>query len=67
MLRALGQMFNAKHCGYGSARVQNLATIERPVRTNLLAGVLMPRDLRDAALKPLIYTPDLSFRACAGP
>jgi hypothetical protein len=35
----------------GSARLADLAEIERRIRANLAAGVLTPRDLRDAALK----------------
>src|SRR3954452_15443735 len=38
-------------------RLQDLATINARVRANLPAGVLTPRDLRDAALRRLIHAP----------
>ncbi len=41
----------------GSARLADLAEIERRVRANLAAGVLTPRDLRDAALKRVAHAP----------
>src|SRR5207249_999154 len=37
-----------------SPRLRDLATIDARVRANLPAGVLTPRDLRDAALRRLI-------------
>ena len=40
-----------------SARLADLAEIERRVRANLAAGVLTPRDLRDAALKRVAHAP----------
>jgi RecB family exonuclease len=41
----------------GSARIADIAEIERRVRANLAVGVLTPRDLRDAALKRVAYAP----------
>src|SRR5690606_31437165 len=41
----------------GGARLADLAEIERRVRANLAAGVLTPRDLRDAALKRVAHAP----------
>jgi hypothetical protein len=38
-----------------SPRLQDLATIDARVRANLPAGVLTPRDLRDAALRRLVH------------
>lgn len=40
-----------------SARLADLAEIERRVRTHLPAGVLTPRDLRDAALARVAHAP----------
>lgn len=40
-----------------SARLQDLMTIEGRVRANLPAGVLSPRDLRDAALQRVTHAP----------
>jgi PD-(D/E)XK nuclease superfamily len=40
-----------------SARLADLAEIERRVRANLPAGVLAPRDLRDAALERVAHAP----------
>jgi hypothetical protein len=40
-----------------SARLADLAGIERRVRANLAAGVLTPRDLRDTALKRVAHAP----------
>jgi hypothetical protein len=40
-----------------SARLQDLTMIEARVRANLSAGVLTPRDLRDAALQRLPHAP----------
>jgi hypothetical protein len=42
---------------HDSARLQDLVTIEARVRANLPAGVLTPRDLRDAALQRVTYAP----------
>ena len=39
------------------ARLQDLMTIEARVRASLAAGVLSPRDLRDAALQRVTYAP----------
>jgi hypothetical protein len=39
------------------ARLQDLVTIEARVRANLPAGVLTPRDLRDAALQRVTHAP----------
>ena len=41
----------------GSVRLADLAEIERRVRANLAAGVLTPRDLRDAALTRVAHAP----------
>lgn len=40
-----------------SARLQDLTTIEARVRASLPAGVLSPRDLRDAALQRVTHAP----------
>jgi RecB family exonuclease len=40
-----------------SARLQDLMTIEARVRASLPAGVLSPRDLRDAALQRMAHAP----------
>ncbi|WP_316228525.1 PD-(D/E)XK nuclease family protein [Bradyrhizobium sp. SZCCHNR2023] len=40
-----------------SARLQDLMTIEARVRASLPAGVLSPRDLRDAALQRVMHAP----------
>jgi hypothetical protein len=42
---------------HDSARLQDLVTIEARVRANLPAGVLTPRDLRDAALQRVTHAP----------
>jgi hypothetical protein len=42
---------------HGGTRLQDLVTIEARVRANLPAGVLTPRDLRDAALQRLRHAP----------
>jgi RecB family exonuclease len=43
-------------CGHTSARLGDITVIERRVRSNLSAGVLTPRDLRDAALQRVSHT-----------
>jgi hypothetical protein len=45
------------HPAKGGARLADLGEIERRVRANLAAGVLTPRDLRDAALKRVAHAP----------
>jgi hypothetical protein len=40
-----------------SGRLADLAEIERRVRANLPAGVLTPRDLRDAAIGRVAHAP----------
>lgn len=42
---------------HASPRLQDLAMIEARVRASLPAGVLSPRDLRDAALQRVTYAP----------
>jgi hypothetical protein len=42
---------------YDIARLQDLATLEARARANLPAGILTPRDLRDAALQRLTHAP----------
>ncbi|RUV29301.1 PD-(D/E)XK nuclease family protein, partial [Mesorhizobium sp. M5C.F.Ca.IN.020.32.2.1] len=42
---------------YESARLKDLMTIEARLRESLPAGVLSPRDLRDAALKRVTHAP----------
>jgi hypothetical protein len=44
-------------CAHAGPRLQDLATIELRVQENLPVGVLIPRDLRDAALKRLAHAP----------
>ena len=46
----------AEHA-HESARLQDLMTIEARVRASLAAGVLSPRDLRDAALQRVTHAP----------
>src|SRR2546425_6283580 len=46
----------------GSSRLADLAMIERRVRAALPAGVMLPRDIRDAALARVHFAPILFGR-----
>lgn len=49
--------FSLAEHGGNSARLRDLATIEARVRANLPAGILAPRDLRDAAMRRVDHAP----------
>ena len=49
--------FALADCAHESARLQDLTTIEARLRATLPAGVLSPRDLRDAALRRVTHAP----------
>lgn len=57
----LGKVWQAdldlEHVATRNGRLAELAGIERRVRTRLAAGVLTPRDLRDAAVKRVVHAP----------
>ncbi|MCA1367197.1 PD-(D/E)XK nuclease family protein [Bradyrhizobium sp. BRP14] len=59
--RSLGKIWESDlelaHLAAGSHRLADIAEIERRVRASLPAGVLTPRDLRDAALRRVAQAP----------
>lgn len=57
--RAWASDLDLEALGAGSSRLADLAVIQRRVRAALPAGVMLPRDARDAALARLHFAPVL--------